>query len=305
METRQYREWGVAALVQSIIMAHFRIEDNWCPTFEQPPDDRDRKRFRMDIFVFQFGLEHVNAPGLLGPKLLIQIKGGGGSPSKVEEQALANAKASIRQYGLPRIYVQTIIGIESNLYFRFWRVDRNVSSLIPIINCGHPPGTHDGYILLDSELGAVLDECYNLVKTADPTDHGLGAQQPPEGGFPQPGHHGQYGYRQDQYYGDYQAGPSNEGYGDNEGHDVDMTGATDEQADETDVASDSDEEEQTAKAGAYGAQGVSTARRQKKEKNTILVEINKKTHHMTFKPTEYFFRKEGEDEDTRTFERHW
>lgn len=49
------REWGAAALVQNIIMAHFRIEDNWCPTFEQPPDDGDRKKYRIDVFLLEFG----------------------------------------------------------------------------------------------------------------------------------------------------------------------------------------------------------------------------------------------------------
>ncbi|TID01847.1 hypothetical protein CH35J_004543 [Colletotrichum higginsianum] len=163
------REWGAAALVQNIIMVFFRIEDKWCSNFEQPSDGGERKHFRIDVLLLQYG-PTFHAPGTLVPRLLVEIKGGGGSPREVEKQALLNAKASIRQYSLAGLFVQTVIGIESGLCFRFWWTDAHFEGLVPL-DGGPPSGTRRGrreYIAVETEQGALLEMYYAQVRRGIP-----------------------------------------------------------------------------------------------------------------------------------------
>ncbi|WQF76470.1 hypothetical protein CDEST_01484 [Colletotrichum destructivum] len=163
------REGGAAALVQNIIMVFFRIEDNWCSNFEQPPDGGERKHFRIDVLLLQYG-PTFHAPGTLVPKLLVEIKGRGGSPREVERQALLNAKASIRQYSLAGLFVQTVIGTESGLYFRFWWTDAHFDGLVPL-DGGPPSGTRRGrreYMAIEADQGALLEMYYAQVRRGIP-----------------------------------------------------------------------------------------------------------------------------------------
>ncbi|KAJ0163094.1 hypothetical protein CTA2_3530 [Colletotrichum tanaceti] len=164
--------WGAAALVLNIVAVCFSIEDDWCSNLEQAPDGGERKHFRIDVLLLQYHGPTFHAPGSLVPRLLVEIngRGRGRSPREVERQALSNAKASIRQYGLAGLFVQTVIGVESGLYFRFWWTDAHSGCLVPL-DGGPPSGTRRGrreYIAVEAEQGALLEMYYAQVRRGIP-----------------------------------------------------------------------------------------------------------------------------------------
>ncbi|KAK1510596.1 hypothetical protein CABS01_16815 [Colletotrichum abscissum] len=162
-------EYGAAALLQNLVILCFRIENNFCPTFEQPPDAGARRNFRIDVLIYDYSPLY-SSPGSLIPRLLVEIKGGGGSSREVEDQALANARASIAQYSLLGLFVQTVIGIERSLCFRFWWVDPVNLSLLPLDN-GPQSGSRKGrsaYVDLNTDNGNLLESYYDQVKNGMP-----------------------------------------------------------------------------------------------------------------------------------------
>ncbi|EFQ36784.1 hypothetical protein CGRA01v4_05964 [Colletotrichum graminicola] len=162
-------EYGAAALLQNIVIIFFKIEDSFCPAFEQPPDLGSRRNYRIDVLIFEHNIMY-SAPGLLVPRLLLEMKGGGGSSKAVESQALANARASIQQYSLVGLFVQTVLGIERALYFRFWWMD-SVSLQLQPLDGGPKSGSRDGrsaYVELSTEGGNKLESYYNQVKSGTP-----------------------------------------------------------------------------------------------------------------------------------------
>lgn len=162
-------EFGAAALVQNVIVIAFGIHENFTPAFEQPPGRGERRNHRADAMVLKYDPRFVSHAGHLLPRLLVEIKGGGGSVREVETQALLNAQSSMRDYGLQDIFVQTVIGIDTELYFRFWRIANDQDALTPL-DGGPPFESHRraGYTNLNTDNGDLLLGYYDQVKIDAP-----------------------------------------------------------------------------------------------------------------------------------------